>query len=304
MEIEDFLPHPRGKSEVQDFDLLAHLVLEEPKDPDAEDEAQDYDDEEVEAPKIYKLTAPNIQSRWIKLSPDQMQFAQIIQKTFVDGLQAIKCFEKWAKHKELVQYLNVLEAWDEKPGEDWDVADTTNLDPTSWISEHPVKTQSEQKVNSIMASSYSKANQFLTRFQPILEIYWRNKQFDVSILIDERLKNPTESLSHTLSLLKWQQSYFQSNLPGVTDIGLLHMVSKNIKEKLMPTPKNLQDEIEKVVPAKTRERTLEVHAWLKESVRALDREINDVSDFVKQLQDWNKINDNFQTQRDKIDLYE
>ena len=36
IEIDDFLPHPRGKSEVQDFDLLAHLTLEEPKDPDAE----------------------------------------------------------------------------------------------------------------------------------------------------------------------------------------------------------------------------------------------------------------------------
>ena len=98
----------------------------------------------------------------------------------------------------------MLEAWDEKPGEDWDVADTQNLDPTPWISEHPVKTESEGKVQNIMASAYAKANQFLTRFQPILEIYWRNKQFDPEILIDEKLRNPVDSLSHTLNLLKWQ----------------------------------------------------------------------------------------------------
>ena len=155
-----------------------------------------------------------------------------------------------------------------------------------------------------MASAYNKANQFLTRFQPILEIYWRNKQFDMNILIDEQLKNPVDSLSHTLSLLKWQQTYFQSNLPGMTDIGLLHLFSKKIKEKLMPTPKTLQDEIEKLVPAKTRERTLAVHEWLQQSVRDLQKPINDVSDFVRQLQDWNRINDQFQVQRDKIDLYE
>lgn len=89
------------------------------------------------------MTAPKIQEKWIKLSPDQNQFSQIIQKTFIDGLQAIKCFEKWAKHKELVQYLNALEAWDERPGEDWDVSDTQNLDPTSWISDNPVKIESE-----------------------------------------------------------------------------------------------------------------------------------------------------------------
>jgi hypothetical protein len=45
-----------------------------------------------------------------------------------------------------VQYLNALEAWDERPGEDWDVSDTQNLDPTSWISDNPVKIESEQKV--------------------------------------------------------------------------------------------------------------------------------------------------------------
>ena len=304
VEIEDFMPHPRGTSQTEDFDLLAHLTIEEPKDADAdEDEDDGEEDEEAEAKKIFRLTAPKIQERWIKLVPDQNQFAQIIQKTFVDGLQAIKCFEKWAKHKELVQYLNALEAWDEKPGEDWDVTDTQNLDPYTWIFEHPTKAEAEQKVRTIMQSAYEKANQFLTRFQPLLEIYWRNKQFDMNILVDENLKNPVDSLSHTLNLLKYYQQYFQGNLPGITDIGLVQLDSRSIKEKLLPTPKDLQDEIEKLVPRKTRERTLEVHQWLTQSVRDLMKQINDVSDFVKQLQDWNRINDHFQTQRDKIDLY-
>lgn len=46
VEIEDFLPHPRGKSQVQDFDLLAHLTIIEPKDPDAESEEVEEDSEE------------------------------------------------------------------------------------------------------------------------------------------------------------------------------------------------------------------------------------------------------------------
>lgn len=46
VEIEDFLPHPRGKSQVQDFDLLAHLTIIEPKDPDAESEEEVEDSEE------------------------------------------------------------------------------------------------------------------------------------------------------------------------------------------------------------------------------------------------------------------
>lgn len=44
---------------------------------------------------------------------------------------------------------------------------------------------------------------FLTRFQPLLEIYWRNKQFDMNILVDVDLVNSVESLSNTLTLLKY-----------------------------------------------------------------------------------------------------
>lgn len=144
-----------------------------------------------------------------------------------------------------------------------------------------------------MTAAYNKANQFLTRFQPLLEIYWRNKQFDINIIVDENLANPVDSLQHILNLLKYQQGYFASNLPGMTDIGLLRLESEAIKKKLLPTPKELQDEIEKLVPKKTRERTIEVHSWLQESVRDLMKPINDVSDFVRQLQDWNRINDQF-----------
>lgn len=79
----------------------------------------------------------------------------------------------------------------------------------------------------------------------------------------------------------------------MTDIGLLHLDSKTIKDKLNPTPKQLQDDIERLVPTKTRERILAVHSWLQESVSDLMRPVNDVSDFVKQLQDWNRINEEF-----------
>ena len=88
----------------------------------------------------------------------------------------------------------------------------------------------------------------MTRFQPLLEIYWRNKQFDSNILVDVNLINSVESLQHTLALLKYYSAHFQTQLPGTTDIGLLHLDSKKIKADLAPTPKKLQDEVQKLVP--------------------------------------------------------
>lgn len=182
----------------------------------------------------------------------------------------------------MLKYSEALETWDDKVGDDWgdQNLETTALEPGTWISEHPIQKSHEKEVNDLVKSAYSKALRFLTRFQPLLEIYWRNKQFKPDILVDVNLVSSVDSLQNTLALLKWQFNHFQTQLPGVTDIGLLHLDSKKIKNELAPTPKKLQDDIESLVPRVTKERTLTVLEWLLNSIRDLQRPVNDVSDFV------------------------
>ena len=101
--------------------------------------------------------------------------------------------------------------------------------------------------------------------------------------MDVNLTNSVDSLHHTISLLKWQFSHFQTQLPGQTDIGLLQLDSKKIKTDLAPTPKHLQDEVESLVPKVTRDRTEEVLGWLRDSFRELNKSVDDVSQFVCQI---------------------
>lgn len=198
-----------------------------------------------------------------------------------------------------MDYYQALETWDDKVGDDWEqIPESPYLDPGSWITEHPVQKEREERVKTLITSAYDKATRFLTRFQPLLEIYWRNKQFDIEILVDVNLINAVDSLHNTLLLLKHYTSHFQTQLPGTTDIGLLHLDSQLIKNKLAPTPKALQDEVEKLVPKVTRERTQLVLDWLQQSIRDLQRPVKDVSDFVEQIKDFNRINELFQAKRD------
>lgn len=69
--------------------------------------------------------------------------------------------------------------------------------------------------------AFDKVKRFLTRFQPLLEIYWRNKQVDLTILVHDRLRNPVESISNTVKLFNFYHTLFNSNLPSMTEIGLL-----------------------------------------------------------------------------------
>ena len=181
-------------------------------------------------------------------------------------------------------YSQALETWDDKVGDDWGEQGTDiSLDPQQWIQDHPVQQSREKDVQDTIKSAYEKAKLFMTRFQPLLEIYWRNKKFDINVLVDVNLVNSVEALQNTLHLLKYYQQHFQSHLPGTTDIGLLHLDSKKIKADLAPTPKKLQDEVGKLVPAVTKERTMLVLEWLTQSIRDLQRPVNDVSDFVLQI---------------------
>lgn len=135
-----------------------------------------------------------------------------------------------------------------------------------------------------------------------MEIYWRNKQFDINILVDERLKNAVENLTNVVKLFKYYQQHFQSNLPSCTDIGLLQLDSKAIKQKLQPTPKEFNDRIEKLVPEVNKKRTDDAKEWLAQSIQDLRMPCNNVEEFVVQQGFLTAIDNRFQFVRDKIDL--
>jgi len=65
--------------------------------------------------------------------------------------------------------------------------------------------------------------------------------FNPEALKDEKLKNPVDTISNVMKLFKYHQSHFANNLPSATDIGMLQIDSKEIKYKLLPTPKNIND---------------------------------------------------------------
>lgn len=62
---------------------------------------------------------------------------------------------------------------------------------------------------------------FLQRFQPLLEIYWRNKQLDMETLVNEDLREPQQSLKNVIQLFKYHDGLFSSQLPVLADIGLI-----------------------------------------------------------------------------------
>ena len=121
----------------------------------------------------------------------------------------------------MTPYADALEEWDEKVGDNWDEPDSLKLDPKTWIQEDPLYTNQKEMVTKILSSAFEKMRLFMTRFAPLLEIYWRNKQADLKILVDETLMNPLESLQSVIRLFNHYHEVFNTKLPRTADIGLI-----------------------------------------------------------------------------------
>ena len=135
-QVDEYVPPPRGKSEIKDFDPLVHLELEPEKDPneeeDEEEEGEKEDDKAIAEP-LYRKIIPNIEKYWLRMEPEETDYIEVIVRTFASGLDQIKSFERWSKHNDLTPYADALEEWDDIVGDSWEEPDSLNLDPKTWI---------------------------------------------------------------------------------------------------------------------------------------------------------------------------
>jgi hypothetical protein len=81
--------------------------------------------------------------------------------------------------------------------------DSLYLDPKTWIVDNPLFLERRTIVTDILNSAFGKLETYLTRFQPLLELYWRNKQCDLELLVHEDLRNPQDSLINTIELFNY-----------------------------------------------------------------------------------------------------
>ena len=157
-------------------------------------------------------------------------------------------------------------------------------------------------VSDILSSAFSKMQIFLKKFQPILEIYWRNKQAQLHELMNERLKNPVETLENVIKLFNYHHDLFTKNIPNTADIGLIQLDSKSARSKIQPTPHKFKEELHKFIPEVIHNRLEEYKKWLTVQSRNLDKKPGDVEEFVEQTAFFNKASDHFQGYRDKVDI--
>lgn len=125
---------------------------------------------------------------------------------------------------------------------------------------------------------------------------------DFAIVAHERLKNPTDVLPILLERLRDQNDEFADYIPVEKDLGLLRVNFENVRKVLTPEPKACLKKLEGILPRMVKKRIERCRAWLSEQIEALKKQPEDVDSFVTQIQCLEYIEDNYQEQRDQVEL--
>ena len=147
-------------------------------------------------------------------------------------------------------------------------------------------------IENILDSAFSKVQDFLQSMQTYLQIYWSNQRIDFKMLINEKLRSPTEMLMQTTKLFKIQKERFEG-IPQTAFRGLLKLENNKTREILIPSPKACITQLERIIPETIKRRTDEMRRWLSEAIKALSKPTASVEDFVEQSNQLNRVQEQF-----------
>ncbi len=83
--------------------------------------------------------------------------------------------------------------------------------------------------------------------QGYLQTYWSNNKIDFELLVNERLKQPTDMLIHSVKLFKIQKEQFEQ-ITQVAFRGLLKLENSKTRDILQPSPQACLTKIDKLLP--------------------------------------------------------
>lgn len=89
------------------------------------------------------------------------------------------------------QYMAVLEDWDDMVGEDWQPPNSIFLNPQ--LQENPYD-YCYDKIQLLLQQVFQQAQNYMATYEPILQKYYENDQYDPQVFRLDNLEEPVESL--------------------------------------------------------------------------------------------------------------
>lgn len=71
----------------------------------------------------YRSYCPTICDEWLRVKPHFEDISDELNLHIKQSLNCLKCFGRWAKHRDMEKYIRILEEWDDTVSENREIAE-------------------------------------------------------------------------------------------------------------------------------------------------------------------------------------
>ena len=195
--ISEYYPEPVGTSKITDFNPTVHLILEPDFTMTGETAPVTLEDDNESDQGLNKIEATfvkQIDKLLLMIEPNGEKFASLINDCLLEGMECLTVYERWSRHPELNKFEKVLESWDNRVCQVWEQPEKLQLDCDEWLVENDLHQNHSLRVNQLIKAAFEKITLLFESYRPYLNAVWENEQIDFSLLENDRLQNPVESL--------------------------------------------------------------------------------------------------------------
>ncbi len=174
--------------------------------------------------------------RWLKISPEVEDIADTMKACVSQMLHMVKQYERHSKNENLHPYASVLEEWDEKVADKWEIAEDKHLSCEDILQDEKDFQERDEIVNRHMLRLQENLNSYLVLFDISLLKFWRYSRIPWNLVTDQQLREPVDVLTLLVKQIKSHKEEFGFRIPGKADLGFCKLNLQKIKDKMCSAP--------------------------------------------------------------------
>lgn len=277
--IDQYEKPPCGKIDEKNFDPTCHLQsTEEIADPNM---PLNYRAEF--SAKIKRAYVENIGEEWIKLSPEISEIKAAILTCVSKMLETISKYERHSKSDYLQPYASVLEEWDDKVADKWEVVEDNKLPCQDVLEEEPEYMRREKIVEEHIKKMEQNIKNYLVLFDSFLLNYWRYSRIPWELVGSDKLREPVDVITLFVKQMRKHKEEFSGRIPNKADLGYCRINMLNMRQRITKAPDQAHKNMDAIMPKYLTSEGQKVKEWLEKWKEEVQCDVQNAMKYVAQV---------------------
>ena len=243
-DVEAYEEPPCGKLNETTFDPTCHLQLTEDYEKLKNKMLQE---KVVRGVKVKKAIVKSIGDLWLKLSPEVKDIKKAFNKCVQNMLVALKSYERHSKNEMLDSYASVLEDWDEKVADKWEILEDKRLTCEEILEDLNEYMEKDNMIEKHIKKMNGNISNYLGLLEKYLINYWKHCNIPWDLVENEGLRLPGQVITLLVKQIRKYKEEIPTRIPNKADLGLCKLDIKKLKERLYKSTTQAHNKVETIM---------------------------------------------------------